>query len=123
MATDGFIHVPNSEDIGDPKVDNVIVDTSASTGVYRQRVHVANLPDATLTARMFQRAPAEGYSLWLDTADATYIYIAEAPTAATGSQTTFRGIRVTKDASGNPLGKVEQADGFAWDSRGIAGWT
>lgn len=89
-------------------------------GSNRQVVKVADY--RPLAERMFARAPQSGYSLWLDTADATYIYIAEAPTADDGTATTFQGIRVTKDASGNPLGKVQTATGFAWDSRGSASW-
>lgn len=81
-----------------------------------------NLPARTLAERMFAKAPVAGYSLWLDTADPTYIYIAEAPLAAVGTDPSFTGIRVVKDASGNPLGKVQQASGFTWDTRGAATW-
>lgn len=73
--------------------------------------------EPSLTGRLFSRNPAAGYALWLDTADATHIYIAEAPTASTGASTDFRGIRVPKDAGGNPVGKVQTATGFTWDSR------
>lgn len=77
-----------------------------------------------LTERMFSRAPAPGYSLWLDTADVTHIYIAEAPSADTGAGTAFRGIRVTKDVAGNPLGKVQISEAFTWDTRTTATfWT
>lgn len=85
----------------------------------RQRIGVAR----SLTERMFARSPLDGYSLWIDTADVTYIYIAEAPTADAGAALTFQGIRVTKDVSGNPLGKVQIATAFAWDTRGTATWT
>lgn len=77
----------------------------------------------TLTERMFARSPLEGFSLWLDTADPTYIYLAEAPTADGAATPSAQGIRVTKDAAGNPLGKVQQASGFAWNSRAGASWT
>lgn len=76
-----------------------------------------------LVERMFVKAPQTGYNLWFDTADATYIYIAEAPIAANpATDTTYQGIRVTKDASGNPFGEVQQATGFAWNNRAAAGW-
>lgn len=76
-----------------------------------------------LTERMFARAPQAGWSVWLDTADPTYIYIAEAVSTETaGTATTFQGIRVQKDASGNPLGKVQIATAFAWNSRSTAAW-
>lgn len=76
----------------------------------------------TLTERMFARAPQLGWSLWLDTADLTYIYIAEAVSSASGTTATFQGIRVTKDATGAPLGKVQVATGFAWNDRAAATW-
>lgn len=85
---------------------------------------VRQVEGRTLTERMFARAPQTGWSIWLDTADATNIYIAEAVSAETaGTATTFQGIRVQKDALGNPLGKVQVATGFAWNSRGAAAWT
>lgn len=69
----------------------------------------ALIPDgqAELTSRMRNAHPAAGYRLWHDTANALHIYVMEAPAAATAASTGFRGIRVTKDADGNPLGKVE----------------
>lgn len=73
-----------------------------------------------LTERMFAKAPASGHTLYLDTADATYIYIAEAPVGGTANA---QGIRVTKDASGNPLGAVATASGFDWNSRASATWS
>ena len=76
----------------------------------------------TLTERMFAKAPVTGYALWLDTANVTHIYLAEAPVAADGTAATFRGIRVTKDATGNPLGKVQTLDGFIWDNRAAGTW-
>lgn len=51
--------------------------------------------------------PAPGYALWLDTANTSFIYILEATFATAASGTGFRGVRITKDSSGNPLGKVE----------------
>jgi hypothetical protein len=76
-----------------------------------------------LTERMLAKAPTAGYALWLDTVDPTYIYVAEAPVADVGTSATFRGVRVTKDATGNPLGKVQQAENFAWDTRSAAVWS
>lgn len=64
-------------------------------------------PATNLTARMSARVPATGYALWFDTADTSHIYTLEAPVAATSTSTGFRGVRVTKDASGNPVGKVQ----------------
>lgn len=75
-----------------------------------------------LTERMFAKAPLDGYSLWFDTADASFIYIAESVQGSAGTDAVFQGIRVQKDASGNPLGEVQQATGFAWNSRGAASW-
>jgi hypothetical protein len=89
------------------------------------QVEVTALPSTdrrTLAERMFAKAPQADFTLWLDTADAGFIYIAEAPSADVGTASTFRGIRVTKDAAGNPLGKVQTASSFAWDSRSSAGW-
>lgn len=77
----------------------------------------------TLTERMLAKAPGTGFSIWFDVVDTTYIYIAEAPTADAGTATTFQGIRVPKDVtSGAPLGKVQIATAFAWDSRSAATW-
>lgn len=62
---------------------------------------------AELTERMLNARPAPGYQLWHDVPDASFTYVLEAPAAAGATDTGFRGIRVTKDADGNPLGKVE----------------
>lgn len=92
-------------------------------GTRRQVVKALITDLRGLTERMFARAPQSGWSLWLDTADATYIYIAEAVSSETaGSAATFQGIRVTKDATGSPLGKVQVATGFAWNTRSAATW-
>ena len=75
--------------------------------------------DRTLCERMFAKAPAAGKSLYLDTADVTYIYIVEFPVGtATGGQ----GIRVVKDALGNPLGGVQTATNVTWATRSAATW-
>lgn len=109
----------------EPATGTSIETTDIGGGVMRQgtSAHVV-WDERGLTERMFAKAPQTGYSVWFDTADATYIYIAEAPSTETaGTGTTFQGIRVQKDASGNPLGKVQTATGFAWNSRSSAGWS
>lgn len=78
-----------------------------------------------LTERMSARAPASGYHLWLDvlSSSSTYIYVAEAPDGTASNTTGFRGIRLAVDSNGNPLGAVQTATGFAWDSRAAATWS
>lgn len=97
---------------------------NAFEGLAEQATLAAILASTTrsLTERMLARAPSSGYSLFVDTADVAYIYVAEAPTADEPTVTSARGIRVIKDATGNPLGKVQIATGFAWNSRGGAIW-
>lgn len=107
--------------IYEPPVDPSSVDIETELAADGSRRQVIKTHRG-LTERMFARAPQDGYALWLDTADPTYIYIAEAPSADAGTAQTFRGIRVTKDASGNPLGKVQILDGFVWDNRAAAAW-
>lgn len=93
-------------------------------GSRRQVVKTIAADARGLTERMFARAPQAGWSLWLDTADLTYIYIAEAVSTETaGTAITFQGIRVTKDATGSPLGKVQVATAFAWNNRVAATWS
>jgi hypothetical protein len=84
---------------------------------------IANSSSRTLTERMLAKAPQAGYSLYLDTADSTYIYIAEGPTTDTAATATAQGVRVVKDANGNPLGRVEIATAFAWNNRSAASWS
>lgn len=80
--------------------------------------------ERSLTQRMFEKSPQTGSRLWLDTADASYIYIAEAPAGSDpASATAWQGIRITKDANGNPLGGVLIATNFAWNNRSSATWT
>lgn len=78
----------------------------------------------SLVERMGVRAPASGYHLWLDVTSsaATYIYVCEAPDGAIATDNTFRGIRITLDASGNPLGAVQTCVGFVWNNRASATW-
>jgi hypothetical protein len=82
------------------------------------------LEGLSLTGRMLAKSPTAGYRLWLDTlsGEPDRIYIAEAPLAAVPTDATFRGVRLTL-VDGKPLGKVEVAEGFAWDSRALAAWT
>lgn len=89
-------------------------------GVLRKRQVIAVA--RSLTERMMARAPLIGYALWVDTANASHIYVAEAPSADTGAGKAFRGIRIPKDITGNPVGKVEVADPFTWDTRTTATW-
>lgn len=98
--------------------------TNALTNAELRASPVVTAPTDTrlLTERMMNRAPADGYSLWLDVADPAYIYVAEAPTASTGASTNFRGVRIPKDAAGNPLGKVETSGAFIWDTRSNGTW-
>jgi hypothetical protein len=95
--------------------------------VYLSDTQLAQLTSAlgerSFTERMLAKAPATGFALWLDTADATYIYIAEAPSDAVAADAEFRGVRVVKDANGSPLGKIEVAEDFAWSTRSSASWS
>lgn len=76
------------------------------------------------TYRMMNKIPLAGKNLWFDTADASFIYIAEAlSTANPATDTVWDGIRITKDANGNPLGEVQQSTAsFKWNDRAIATW-
>lgn len=51
--------------------------------------------------------PTDGYTVWMDTEDATHIYVLEAPAAANAGDTGFRGIRLPKSAGGGVVGKCE----------------
>jgi hypothetical protein len=79
---------------------------------------------SNLVSRMNARQPQDNYTLWLDvtSSDSTRIYIAEAPAGTAAGTASFQGIRITLDASGNPLGAVETATAFAWNSRSAATW-
>lgn len=82
--------------------------------------------DADLTARMLEKKPSSGYALWFDTADISYIYTLEAPVATAAGDTGFRGIRVTINAAGYPVGKVQVNTGgtLTWNNRtSDGGWT
>ena len=78
---------------------------------------------STLSYRMMQKNPQDGYNLWFDTADSNHIYIAEAPAAADPAiHNTWRGIRITL-VSGNPLGEVQTLVNFNWNNRTAGGWS
>lgn len=86
----------------------------------------ADLPDPTLTSRMFARQPQTGKRIWLDTADSSFIYVAEADAGAGSDQTqeVWAGIRIPIDADGNPLGEVEESTAFRWDNKtSTTGWS
>lgn len=87
-------------------------------------VSVDNFAVKTLTYRMKNFDSADGYNIWLDTDDVSYIYILEAPEAATSGDTGFRGIRVDKSLTGL-VGKVETntAGTLTFDNRTTdTGW-
>lgn len=77
-----------------------------------------------LVERMTAKAPASGYTLWLDVAssDATHIYVAEVLAGTLSSATGFRGIRLALDANGSPLGAVGVNTNFIWDNRASVAW-
>ncbi len=80
---------------------------------------------SNLIARMRANSPALGYTLWYDTEDTDFIYTLEAPLGAAASDTTFRGIRVTLNDDGNPLGAVQYNIGgtLSFDNRKTdGGW-
>ena len=108
---------------GSVTVDNFpapVTDVSVNNFPASQPVTMAR----ELTERMFAKAPVAGYNLWFDTADAAHLYTAEAPSGADPAMdTTWRGIRITLDANGNPVGEVQQATDFNWNARTTAGWT
>lgn len=64
-----------------------------------------------LVTRMLNKLLAVGYLPWLDTNNASFLYVLEAPAAAVATDTGFRGIRITKDGSGFPVGKVQVNSG------------
>lgn len=117
LTVDGQVNVGNF-----PGTQNVNVTNSTADPV---NVTVVG-SEAQLTERMLAKAPASGYALWFDTADNSYLYTLEAPTDKTSSQTGFRGVRVTLDADGNPVGKVESntAGTLTFDNRKTdGGWS
>lgn len=103
--------------------NDVAVKPAAGTTAFPVSVQTGTINvERSLTERMLAKAPQVNYSLYLDTADTTYIYLAEGPTTDTATSPTAQGIRVVKDASGNPLGRVQIATGFVWNSRSSASW-
>lgn len=101
----------------------VVHDLAAQGGDGEYGIRV--VPTYTLTERLMAKAPASGYALWLDTENANYLYILEAPSATLASATGFRGIRITMSVLGNPVGKVEVNTGatLTFDNRTTdGGW-
>lgn len=82
-------------------------------------------PALTLTARMKAGQPTSGYRIWSDTADANYIYLAEAVLAQSDqTQEAWRGIRIPKDANGNLVGEWQESTAFRWDNKtSTTGWS
>lgn len=81
-------------------------------------------PTVTLTGRLLNKWPQDGYRLWFDTADTSFIYIGEAPAASTSASTTFNILRIPIDADCNLVGEAETVTGVAWDDRTTTGgWT
>ena len=74
-------------------------------------VKVQALRDRNLAERMMAKAPADDYRLWLDMSDANHLYILEAPSSNAAGDVGFRGVRVSLDADGNPVGIVEENTG------------
>lgn len=76
------------------------------------------------TARMFAKAPLDGWRLWLDVVvgEPDRIYIAEAPAGTLPTAAAFRGIRLRLVGDGI-AGPVEVAENFVWDNRATAVWT
>lgn len=111
-----MIGVNDSGEIRKVKVNDqgeMLVDTSGS-------------PESkTLTERMMAKEPFDStYRLWVDTANTSYIYVAENVSGTADATATFRGIRVPKDSSGNLLGNIQERTAFAWTDRtSNLGWT
>lgn len=79
----------------------------------------------TLTERMLAKQPAsDTHRLWFDVADPSFIYTAEALAGSNpANDAVWRGIRVTLDADGTPVGAVQVGDGFKWNDRSsFGGW-
>lgn len=121
LTVDGSVVVAGVVAVSNPTANpetGLAKDITLTSGAQKTQV----TDTRTLTERMMARSPQANYSLYLDTADVTYIYIAEGPTADTAATTTAQGVRITKDALGNPLGRVQIATGFAWNARSTATW-
>lgn len=90
------------------------------------RVVIAETQAVTLTGRLGERKPADGYRLWLDTEDAAHIYVLEAPEGSASGDAVFRGIRYPKTATGNLVGQIEENAGgtLTFDNRDSdGGWS
>lgn len=82
-------------------------------------------PVLSLTARMKAGQPSLNYRIWSDTANASYIYLAEAPMDTTDQTTeVWRGIRIPKDVNGNLVGEWQESTAFRWDTKvSTSGWS
>lgn len=103
-------------------VNDVAAATSSGAATVAAAVAAQAVSAAELTQRMLAKTPAVGWRLWFDTANAAHLYIAEAEAGTDADTATFRGIRITLDTAGNPVGPVEVAVDFSWDDRTAAGW-
>lgn len=75
----------------------------------------------TLTERMVKFEPAAGYQMWMDTEDAEYRYLMEAPTGSTPDDNGFRGIRIPQSNVGAI--EVNTAANLSWNDRAShGGW-
>lgn len=114
-----------------PVATGLVTQTNALTDAQLRAsavpVTVGNFPatvdNRTLTERMFAKAPAAGYRLWVDitSTDAAVMYFAEAPVGSLPTDPVFRGVRMPM-VNGAPNGLVGQAEGFIWNDRATVGW-
>lgn len=106
-------------------VEALIGTTNTALGLIRDDIEEMRARTSTLMARMMAKVPFDStYRLWIDTANANYIYVAENVAGTATSDASFDGIRIPKDASGNILGGAQQKVDFAWDSRtDDTGWS
>lgn len=86
---------------------------------------VAQIPESTLTSRMKAGQPTLNYRIWSDLANTSHWYIAEGPKDSDGTGGTHRGVRISLDADGKPVGEWQENIGFIWNDRapGQAGWS
>lgn len=84
------------------------------------RLQVNDATTYSVTFRMLSKRPAPGYELWMDTLQADFIYILEAPTGSAEGDAVFRGIRLPK-VSGGIQGRIPERSNFTWAQRLVAG--
>lgn len=75
--------------------------------------------------RLFNNQPAPGYRVWRDTDDLNHIYVIEAPAGTLSNETGFRGIRISKSATGLSGVQEENSGGtLTFDNRTTdGGWS